>query len=68
MCSEQESPAVIKKQKKQPKNYVLIVVLRTECGFAIITIYIKTVEAISTTTTSTTFDDDDDEKKKAHSS
>ena len=47
---------------------MLIVVLRTECGFAIITIYIKTVEAISTTTTSTTFDDDDDEKKKkAHS-
>ena len=43
---------------------MLIVVLRTECGFAIITIYIKTVEAISTTTTSTTFDDDDDEKKK----
>ena len=40
VCSEQESPAaVIKKQKKQPKNYVLIVVLRTECGFAIITIY-----------------------------
>ena len=48
---------------------MLIVVLRTECGFAIITIYIKTVEAISTTTTSTTFDDDDDDekKKKAHS-
>ena len=44
--------------------------MRTECGFAIITIYIKTVEAISTTTTSTTFDDDDDDekKKKAHSS
>ena len=46
---------------------MLIVVLRTECGFAIITIYIKTVEAISTTTTSTTFDDDDEKKKKAHS-
>ena len=42
--------------------------MRTECGFAIITIYIKTVEAISTTTTSTTFDDMMMRRRHTHSS